>query len=142
MKNEKPTAFDLAAPCGLYCGSCRQYLAKSEGLLKQIGLKQGCDGCRIRNKNCAFIRKGCSALRKQELDFCFECKEFPCDDLTKLDEIYQTRFHTSLIENLKRIEEIGVDKWVKEQTKLFTCHSCGEKTSIHEKKCYFCNEKI
>ena len=142
MNKNKPSAFDLTAPCGLYCGSCRQYLAKSEGLLKQIGLKQGCDGCRLRNKNCKFIKRDCSALRKKEIDYCFECENFLCDNLIKLDDIYQSRFQTSLIENLRRIKEVGTDNWVKEQIKLFTCSNCEAKVSIHEKECYFCGQKI
>ncbi len=140
--SKSPTAFELTAPCGLYCGSCRQYLAKSEGLLEKTGLKQGCDGCRIRDKNCTFIKRDCKSLKTKELDFCFECESFPCENLQKLNEIYIGRFNTSLIDNLDRIKQTGVDQWVKEQQKLFTCGHCGEKTSIHEKKCYYCNQKI
>lgn len=94
MSADSRYTFDLAAPCGLYCGSCRQYLAKREGLLKKTGLKQGCDGCRIRDKTCTFIKRDCISLRKKELDFCFECKDYPCDNLNALDSIYRSHFYT------------------------------------------------
>ena len=82
------------------------------------------------------------SLRKKELDFCFECQDFPCENLKSLDSEYQSRYKTSLINNLKRIKKIGVDKWIDEQVQLFTCVHCGANTSIHEEKCYFCNQKI
>ena len=45
---------NLAAPCGIYCGACRQYLLWKKDLLEERGYKMGCKGCRIRNKNFAF----------------------------------------------------------------------------------------
>ena len=59
---------NLAAPCGIYCGACRQYLLWKKDLLEERGYKIGCKGCRIRNKNCAFIRRYCPALKKKELE--------------------------------------------------------------------------
>ena len=34
---------NLAAPCGIFCGACRQYLLKKKDLLEKRGYKQGCD---------------------------------------------------------------------------------------------------
>ena len=72
---------NLAAPCGLYCGTCRQFLLRKKDLLEERGYKTGCKGCRIRNKKCAFIRRDCPTLRKQEVEFCYECEKFPCQNL-------------------------------------------------------------
>ena len=41
---------NLAAPCGIYCGACRQYLLTKKGLLEVRGYKQECKGCRIKKK--------------------------------------------------------------------------------------------
>ena len=131
---------NLAAPCGLYCGTCRQYLVKKKNQFEQRGLKQGCDGCRIRFKKCAFIRRDCPSLLKKEIDFCSECEKFPCQNLKKLSKGYVERWSVNLIENLKRIKEIGADKWLKEQEKLYTCPKCGGEICIHDTECFDCGK--
>ena len=133
---------NLAAPCGIYCGMCRSYLLKKKGMLEQRGYKQGCDGCRIRFKKCAFIRRDCPVLLKKEIDFCFECEKFPCQNLKKVDKTYRERWSLSLIENLKRNKEIGTEEWLKEQEKLYTCPECGGEICIHDTECFDCNIKI
>jgi len=133
---------NLAAPCGIYCGACRQYLLWKKDLLKERGYKMGCKGCRIRNKNCAFIRRDCPALKKKELDYCYECEQFPCQKLQKIDSLYQERYSVNLVENLKRIEEIGVEKWFQEQKELYTCPECGGEICVHDAECYDCGKEI
>ena len=133
---------NLAAPCGIYCGFCRQYLALKNNKLEEKGLKLGCQGCRIRNKNCAFIRRDCSKLRKKEIAYCYECEDIPCNKLKRINNIYIDRYSISLIKNLKRIEEIGVNSWLKEQKKLYTCPECGGEICVHDEECYVCGLKI
>ena len=133
---------NLAAPCGIYCGACRQYLLWKKDLLEERGYKMGCKGCRIRNKNCAFIRRDCPALKKKELDYCYECEQFPCQKLQKIDSQYQERYSVNLVENLKRIEEIGVEKWLQEQKELYTCPECGGEICVHDAECYDCGKEI
>jgi len=132
----------IAAPCGLYCGTCRQYLLRKKDLLAKRGYKRGCEGCRVRNKKCAFIRRDCPLLLKNELEFCYECDEFPCENLKKLDDLYQERYSVNLIGNLKRIEEIGLEKWLQEQEKLYTCPECGGEICVHDSECFDCGNKI
>ena len=133
---------NLAAPCGIYCGFCRQYLVLKKGLFEEKGLKIGCKGCRIRNKKCTFIRRDCSPLLNNEIDFCYECEAFPCENLDKLNDIYVKRYSINLIDNLKRIKEIGVDNWLQEQQKLYTCPECGGEVCIHDSECYECGKKL
>jgi len=133
---------NLAAPCGIYCGACRQYLLWKKDLLEERGYKIGCKGCRIRNKNCAFIRRYCPALKKKELDYCYECEQFPCQKLQKIDSLYRERYSVNMVENLKRIEEIGVEKWLQEQKELYTCPECGGEICVHDAECYDCGMKI
>ncbi|MFX1479727.1 MAG: DUF3795 domain-containing protein [Promethearchaeota archaeon] len=130
---------NLAAPCGIYCGACRQYLLWKKDLLKERGYKMGCKGCRIRNKNCAFIRRDCLTLKKKQLEYCYECEQFPCQNLQKINSQYQERWSVNLIENLKRIEEIGIEKWLQEQKELYTCPECEGEICIHDTECYDCN---
>ncbi len=132
---------NLAAPCGIYCGMCRAFLVKKKDQLEQRGFKQGCDGCRVRFKKCAFIRRDCKPLLKKEIDFCHECDKFPCQNLKKLDEEYRERWSVNLVENLKRIKEIGADKWLVEQKELYTCPECGGEICLHDTECYDCGLK-
>ena len=90
----------------------------------------------------AFIRRDCPKLRKNELEFCFECNNFPCSNLDKLDKTYQKQYQVSLINNLKRNEEIGTEKWLKEQEKLYTCQDCGGQICLNDEECYDCQKKI
>jgi len=133
---------NLAAPCGIYCGACRQYLLWKKDLLEERGYKIGCKGCRIRNKNCTFIRRDCPALRKKELEFCYECDKFPCQKLQKIDTHYQEKYSVNMIKSLKRIEEIGVEAWLQEQEELYTCPICEDEICIHDAECYDCGNKI
>lgn len=48
----------------------------------------------------------------------------------------------SLIANLKRNEEIGVENWLKEQKKLYTCPECGGEICVHDTECYDCGLNI
>ena len=133
---------NLAAPCGLYCGFCRSYLSKKKDQLEKRGLKKGCEGCRVRNKKCKWIRKDCAAIRTGKLKFCHECDDIPCEGLEFLEEDYQERWFVSLIENLKRIGEIGAEKWLEEQKQFYTCPQCGGEICLHDEECYDCGIKI
>lgn len=133
---------NLAAPCGMYCGACRQYLLRKKDLLNKRAYARGCEGCRIRNKNCAFIRRDCTALRKKELEFCYECENFPCQKLQKLGIRYYERYNLNMIKNLERIEEIGVEKWLQEQQEFYTCPECGGEICIHDAECFDCGNRI
>ena len=133
---------NLAAPCGMYCGACRHYLAREKGLLEEWGLKSGCEGCRIRNKNCVWVRKGCVLLRKNQIAFCYECGDFPCAKLEKLDESYSRDYNISFIDNLLRIKEVGAEQWLDEQKHRWRCSECGGEVCIHDRECYDCGCKV
>ena len=47
-----------------------------------------------------------------------------------------------MTENLKRIEEIGLEKWLQEQKELYTCPECGGEICLHDNECYDCGLKI
>lgn len=129
---------NLAAPCGIYCGACRSYLLFKKDLFKERGRKSGCKGCRIRNKNCSFIKKECMSIRKNEIEFCYECEKFPCLKLKALDDKYTKKYNVSPIRNLNRLQEVGFDKWLKEKGLLYKCPECGGEICVHDAECYDC----
>lgn len=133
----------LVAPCGMNCAYCAAYLNyKYGGKPDELhGSRGGCSGCRPRDKSCAFLKKKCDLLRKKKIQFCYECKDFPCEQLLKLDSRYEKKgWDVSFSGNNKRIKEIGLDAFIKEQKKKWSCPKCSGPISIHEKKCYKCGE--
>ena len=142
MSLKKIQDINLAAPCGFYCGTCRHYLAQSKGLLKEKHLKHGCKGCRTQNKNCSWIKKDCALIRKNKIDFCFECVDFPCVNLKKLDLRHVQDDNVSLIDNLKQIKNKGLKIWLKEQEEKWKCPKCGGNLCVIDKECYDCRYKF
>lgn len=132
---------NLIAPCGINCGICHAYLAYLRGIPKKRGKISYCIGCRPRNKQCAYLKGNCEVIRNNIVEFCFQCKDYPCDRLKHTDERYRKDFDTSLIENLNEIKNDGIDKFLENQKKKYKCSRCGGIICVHNKKCYEC-EKI
>jgi len=137
MPESKFTA-DQIAPCGMNCGICKAYLAYSRGVPKKKGQVSHCSGCRVRGKNCAFIKRDCPKKVGKEIDSCTECPDMPCQRLTKLDAHYGARYSMSMIENLQLIKEKGIDELLRSQAEAYRCPSCGDVVSVHDGKCYVC----
>ena len=140
--DKKKVEDPLAAPCGLYCGVCRHYLMKKKNILEERGYKQGCDGCKIRNKNCTHIKRDCPHYKANKVQYCFECSDFPCFNLHRMDDIYQVKYNINMIGNLERIKEVGVKKWLQEQQELYKCPKCGGEISMHDFECFDCGLKL
>jgi hypothetical protein len=78
-----------------------------EEVLKLL-TEASCKGCR--NNEC--LLKGCGVIhcyKEKNVDFCFECLEFPCDK-SNFDEHLKKRWLKS---NL-RMKEIGIEKYFEE----------------------------
>lgn len=127
---------NLIAPCGMDCGVCS----------RTFRLKDACPGCRSTSPkprycdDCA-IRQ-CDALPNGPGSFCFECATFPCARLKRLDTRYRTRYRTSLLENLRTIQELGLERFVDAERHRWTCTSCGALMSIHKDYCPACKQPL
>ncbi len=130
---------ELIAPCGMNCAVCIGYFGYTMSGTKR---KMKCPGCNQSNKNCSFIKKYCKKLSKNEIQFCYECDDFPCTYLKKLDDKYREKYKMSMIENLKEIKDYGLEKFLKKQSEKYRCPNCGELLCIHTNKCYKCNYSI
>lgn len=131
---------ELVAPCGMNCNVCSAYLAYSSGIPKKRGKINHCQGCRPRNKMCAFLKRDCDKMRDGKIRFCHECQTFPCENLEKIDSRYRKNYGVSFIDNLKAIEKGGIDDFLRGQEKRFKCGKCGGTKSVHNGKCYGCDE--
>jgi hypothetical protein len=125
----------LIAPCGMNCTICHAYLRD----------KNTCVGCRTYDvdksaycQNCYI--KNCDNIKKSKSKFCYECVDFPCKRLNQLDKRYRTKYHMSMIENLENIKRLGVDAFIKNEEKRWTCKNCGSLICIHKINCLNCNE--
>jgi hypothetical protein len=69
---------ELIAPCDMNCAICSAHLAMKHDV-KARGVKMPyCEGCRARDKKCAFLKKRCELLMDGEVTYCYECGDFPC----------------------------------------------------------------
>jgi hypothetical protein len=118
----------LSAPCGLDCFNCEIYDKNiTEEMKKQFALKiqkdpeeVACKGCRLEN-GCKHLGQPCETLKcveDKELEFCFECEEFPCVKLQPVKEGADRYPHNFKLFNLCRMKAVGVEKWAEEEAKL------------------------
>lgn len=127
----------LIAQCGINCGTCIAFFGYTMAGKKR---KHPCIGCRNRASLCAFIKKGCKRIAaKEPVEYCFECSDFPCEKLSKIDKVYRTRYEMSLIENLQFIKANGMDAFLEMERQKRTCPTCGGVVCVHNKRCYTCN---
>ncbi len=129
-----PTMPQLIGPCGINCRLCYAYARE----------KNVCPGCRSddadhKAKTCANCRiKNCTRLVANGWEYCFECDEFPCFLVARLDKRYRTKYSAEPIDNLRRIQADGIDKFVAEENRDWVCPSCGTLLCMHKPWCLAC----
>jgi len=133
MKNPSLLDASLIAPCGMNCAICHGYLRE----------KNTCVGCRNddvdKSAYCrSCIIKNCEHIENSESKFCYECEKLPCKRLKQLDKRYRDKYHMSMLENLEYIKNKGIDKFLKNEKKRWTCRNCGSIICVHRDKCLEC----
>ena len=127
---------ELIAPCGMDCGICIAFFGYT---MKGETRKHPCSSCRSRDSQCAFIKKQCDKLATKQIEYCFECTDFPCENLEALDRRYREKYGMSMIENLRYIQTKGIKRFLKYEQDRWSCPTCGGLICIHNRKCYTCN---
>ena len=123
----------LIATCGMNCMLCMAYQRN----------KKHCPGCNVPDKNkskscSACVIKNCEELQQTKSGFCYSCSKFPCKRLKQLDIRYRTKYGMSMIQNLRAIEEAGIEKFVEMQKLKWTCTKCGSLLCVHRDSCQVC----
>lgn len=134
METKVHFSAELIAPCGINCGTCLAYLREK---------KNRCHGCRHANLNVPVSRqsciiKNCENLAKTESKLCVDCRKFPCTRMKQLDKRYRTKYHTSLLRNLVTISETGMESFLANEVRKWSCPKCGSIVSIHRENCMKC----
>ncbi len=133
-----PISEELIAPCGMNCAVCSKYLAYANNLNRSQ-----CAGCRSCNKKCSYLFEKCSGINSAlegnaAAEFCFECRQYPCKQINRMDNRYKNSYKMSVKNNLEYISKNGIGAFIKAQYREHHCLKCGELISIHNGKCFKC----
>lgn len=122
---------NFLAPCGMNCALCHAYQRK----------KNACAGCRAKAELVHTSCRNCAIAHCDlKTDYCNECEQYPCKQLSALDKRYRTKYRMSMISNLARIKEVGEDAFVVEQQEKYACPVCGKPRTVHNNYCIYCEE--
>jgi hypothetical protein len=140
---------NLAAVCGLYCAACSWFISSNEdperlarlAAQRNWSIKEStCRGCRS-GKRLPYCEKckmsACAAQRG--LDFCSECEEYPCEDLTRFQSAMPHRIE--LWNNLDRIKSVGYEQWLQEVRENYACPQCDSLNSAYDIRCRKCGRE-
>jgi len=120
--------FKMTSPCGLDCFNCPLFLAGNdmelrESLAKKLSVTidtATCAGCRNqcgtveaigRSKPCRIYQ----CAQNQDIDFCFQCSDFPCDHLHPVAYQADQRPHNTKVFNSCLIKKMGLENWAVEK---------------------------
>ena len=95
--------------CGLNCALCK------------TAAKGDCQGCKKfldqqSGPDCIIL----ICARDKGHRYCFQCNEFPCEKLNTFAADGHDH-HRITVENLKKMKELGLEKWITEQQKPMFC---------------------
>lgn len=120
------------APCGVICDLCLGFQRE----------KNKCDGCKsVGNKpyHCTVCSiKSCPEKEGDENLLCYKCKKFPCRRIKDLDKRYISKYGESPIQNLKTINEIGINEFIMQEKEKWKCSVCGHLLCVHRGVCLIC----
>ena len=91
----------LFSLCGLNCGLCVMHIG---------GYCPGCGGGEG-NQSCSIAK--CS-MQHGNVQYCFECKEYPCEKYEAMDEYDSFVPHRSRQKDFKKAQEMGIKAYMDE----------------------------
>ena len=138
MKNHLITA-GMIAPCGLDCSLCRRALAETNpcpGCLEPDGNKP--EFC---SEKCGIIL--CRKRKENGYRYCDECPDYPCGDVMEKENRYTSKYplYESPVKNLRDIRETGMEQFLENERKQWTCGECGHIISVHTGICSGCGKQ-
>jgi hypothetical protein len=132
----------LIAPCGVYCGGCRRYQARTDkNLRQQIAEEKGipveelyvCAGCRPLGGQVELAggepvcETYACAVNDKKVEFCYQCADFPCLKLAPCADRAQQTPHNNKVYNLVLLTKLGIDAWLERYPTLLRQYRQGKK---------------
>jgi hypothetical protein len=132
---------DCTAICGIDCFNCEffhtnidEFFAKMPPERKRGFEARGltietvrCKGCR--HGGCTTIEGKCDTLecaKEKNVEFCYECQDFPCRKLQPLAEGADRYPHNLKVYNLTAIKNRGIEAWAAEVGDIRKRYFCGK----------------
>lgn len=113
----------LLSLCGLNCGLCPMRLGGH------------CGGCGNGNRACAVAR--CSLEQERPIEYCYECRRYPCERYRHIDEFDSFITHRRQKADAEKAQRLGIDAYNREQTeklgmltKLLAEYNDGRKKAL------------
>jgi hypothetical protein len=140
----------LAGRCGIFCGACEFNKAISHPEIKPalsiaINVPEEdiyCKGCGdLDDKSWGHGCKTAKCCDNHLIQYCFDCSEYPCGDLKAMVADPYPHHH-SVILDLDRMKEVGINTWLSEQKDRWSCKSCGESFCWYSETCSKCGKKV
>lgn len=139
----------FAAACGLFCPGCSLYIGtteepeRRERIAAMFGVsfeEAQCLGCRseVKGPYCKMCKLVVCADEKG-LEFCAQCKDYPCGMLKEFQEAMPHRI--DLFASGARIMEAGFEQWSQEATDDYSCGKCGAINSAYDLECRKCGKE-
>lgn len=137
-KKVKKSPWDVIAPCGIYCDVCPSY-------------EKTCNGCGSVDPNQKRISKWSCKIRMccmdhQNLRYCYQCTDFPCKVLKKLQQSHpgnpKFSYRHEMLDNLDDLKRLGERQWIQLQKKKWTCPKCKGKLLFYANQCPTCGTSI
>jgi hypothetical protein len=111
-----------------------------------LRVRKPCPGCNgddaAKPGHCVACRIKLCDERQEGRYFCFDCSRFPCARLRQLDKRYRAKYHMSMLENLERIRDAGLEAFVAAEQVRWVCEDCGAVLCVHSDVCLFCDRPI
>ena len=137
MEVRNRSSEELIAPCGMNCAVCSRYLSGLNNLKKSR-----CPGCRAKKEKCFYLFDKCRGINNDvitsDADFCFNCDQYPCRQIKRMDDRYRKNYGMSIKDNLHHIKTEGIETFIEGQYEKYRCTECGGLISIHNGKCFQC----
>jgi hypothetical protein len=130
--------FILDGYCGSYCGACQDLLDTKNGIAQNK-----CCGCKSKINHPGWCSK-CNlkeCARKRKIEYCYQCNDYPCNNLISFMEDPNYPYHKEVIEYMKIIEREGKDIWLEKMKNRWSCPKCKKTVSWWEQTCKECGEK-
>ncbi len=114
----------LLSLCGLNCGLCPMFLGKH------------CGGCGNGNQSCRIAK--CS-LEHGKMEYCYECKLYPCEKYQHIDEYDSFISHRRQKSDLEKAQRIGIDEYnLEQQEKIQILNYLLSNYNDGRRKNFFC----